>query len=184
MTGHEVLVDLDLHVVELDLDTIKQGVVICSTWCDLIEGVDHLDDAVEDTLRKHEAQVTGSSIQRRNREGFPDTLLGTALTTDKIAEALHDHTAAEHVAETRDTLTIFVRILEWLGEVLRHEQGEVRILRLLRGILIAVAVYGDDPVGVFIDHGTLRIHTEGTDVILVLLGTVDDLTLVELVGEV
>ena len=68
--------------------------------------------------------------------------------------------------------------------MLRHEQGEVRILRLLRGILIAVAVYGDDPVGVFIDHGTLRIHTEGTDVILVLLGTVDDLTLVELVGEV
>ena len=68
--------------------------------------------------------------------------------------------------------------------MLRHEQCEIRVLRLLRGILIAVAVYGDDAVGVFIDHGTLRIHTEGADVILVLLGTVDDLTLVELVGEV
>ena len=184
VTGHEVLVDLDLHVVELDLDTVEHGVVIGGTRCDLIERVDHLDDAVEDTLRKHEAQVTGGSVQCRYGEGLPDTLLGTPLTTDEITEALHYHTAAEHVAETRDTLTIFVRILEWLGEVLRHEQGEVRVLRLLRGILIAVAVYGDDAVGVFIDHGTLRIHTEGADVILVLLGTVDDLTLVELVGEV
>ena len=184
VTGHEVFIDLDLHVVELNLDTVEQGVVIGGTRCDLVEGVDHLDDAVEDTLWEYEAQITGSCVQGRYSERLPDTLLGTPLTTDEITEALHDDTAAEHVAETRDALTIFVRILERLGEVLRHEQCEVRVLRLLRGILIAVAVYGDDAVGVFIDHGTLRIHTEGADVILILFGTVNDLTLVELVGEI
>ncbi len=44
------VVNLDLHVVELDLDAVEQGVVVRGAGGDLVERVDHLDDAVEDTL--------------------------------------------------------------------------------------------------------------------------------------
>ena len=68
--------------------------------------------------------------------------------------------------------------------MLGHQQGEVGILGLQGGILIAVAVDGDDAVGVLVDHGATGVHAEGADTVAVLLGDVDDLGLVQLVGDV
>ncbi len=51
----KVLVDIDLHVVELDLHTVQQCIVICRSGRDLVQGIDHLDDAVEDPLWQHKA---------------------------------------------------------------------------------------------------------------------------------
>lgn len=55
VAGLQILIDVNFHVVEFDLNAIKQGVVIGSTRSDLIQGIDHLDDAVQDTFWKNQA---------------------------------------------------------------------------------------------------------------------------------
>ena len=47
-----------------------------------------------------------------------------------------------------------------------------------------MSVDGDDTVGVFIYHDAVGIHAEGADIVLKLLCAVDDLALIELVGQV
>ena len=44
--GLEVVVYLDFHVIELDLNAVEQSVVIGGTGCDLVQSVDHFNDAV------------------------------------------------------------------------------------------------------------------------------------------
>ena len=68
--------------------------------------------------------------------------------------------------------------------MLGNQKGKVGVFRLLGGILVAVAVDGDDAVGILVDHGALGVHAEGADLILILLGAVDNLALVELIGQV
>ena len=71
--GLQVLVDLHFHVVELDLHAVEQRVVVGGARGDLVEGVDHLDDAVEDALGDHQTQIAG-----RGGEGGRDKALGDA----------------------------------------------------------------------------------------------------------
>ena len=59
-----------------------------------------------------------------------------------------------------------------------YKQGKICIFCLLCRILIAVAVYSYYAVGVLTYHRTLRIHTEGADLIAVLLGTVHNLAFI------
>ena len=47
-----------------------------------------------------------------------------------------------------------------------------------------MAIDGDNAVGVFIDHGALGVHAEGADLVLILLSPVDNLALIQLVGQV
>ena len=184
MAGLEVLVQLDLHVIELHLHAIEQGVVVGSAGGDLVQGVDHLDDAVQDALGHHQAQVAGGGGQGGGHEALLDALGGGPLAPDQVAEALDDDAAAQHVGQPGDALAVAVGILEGLGEVLGHQQGEVGILGVHGRVLIAVAVDGDDAVGILGDDGALRVHAEGADEILIFFGLVDDLALVQLVGQV
>ena len=46
----QVLVHIDFHVVEFDLDTVKQGVVVGRAGGDAVKGVNHFDNAVQDAL--------------------------------------------------------------------------------------------------------------------------------------
>ncbi len=68
--------------------------------------------------------------------------------------------------------------------MLAYEQGKVGVLGVLALVLVAVAVDGDDAVGVLVDDDAVRVHAEGADEVFKLLGTVDDLALVQLVGQV
>ena len=63
------------------------------------------------------------------------------------------------------------------------QKSKVGVLCLFLRILVAVAVYGYDTVGVLVYHDTVRVHTEGTDIVLKLMGTVDDLALIEFIGQ-
>ena len=101
----------------------------------------------------------------------------------KVAEALYDNAAAEHVAQHGDALAVAVAVLKGLGEVLGNKQREVGVLGLFGRILKAVTVDGDDTVGVLIDDDSVGIHAEGADVVLEFFGAVDDLALVQLVGQ-
>ena len=66
--------------------------------------------------------------------------------------------------------------------MLCHQQGKIRVFRVFVLALIAVSVHGNDAVGIFIDHTPVRIHTEGSYIILKKGGSVHNLTLIELVG--
>ena len=55
VTAFQVLVQFHFHVVEFDLHAVEQGIVIGGTGCDLVQGVDHLNDAVQNTLGQHQA---------------------------------------------------------------------------------------------------------------------------------
>ena len=64
-----------------------------------------------------------------------------------------------------------------------YQKRKVCIVGVFCRIFIAVAVYCDDSIGVLINHNTSRVHTESTDHILKLLGSVNDLALVKLIGQ-
>ena len=55
VASFQIFVDLNLHVVEFNLHAIKQSIVIRGSRCDLIQGIDHLDDAIQDTFRHNKA---------------------------------------------------------------------------------------------------------------------------------
>ena len=67
--------------------------------------------------------------------------------------------------------------------MLGHQQGEVSVLRVHGGVLIAVAVDGDDAVGVLVDHRASGVHAERAHLVLILLGLIDDLAFIELIGD-
>ena len=184
VAGLEIVVDIDGHVVELDLDAIQQGVITCGTWRNLVKGIDHLDDVVQDALRDDQRQVSGDRLQCRVREGFGNTLRRTPLTADQIAESLQHDTAAQHVRQPCDALAVPVAVGERFGEVLRDQKREVCVFCLAGRILIAVPVDRDDAVGVLRDDSALGVHAEGTHQILVFFCLVDDLALIQLIRDV
>jgi len=62
--------------------------------------------------------------------------------------------------------------------MLRNQKCEIGILRLFLRVFVTVSVYRNDAIGIFIYDRPLWIHTEGTHLILVFLGTVNNLALV------
>ena len=64
-----------------------------------------------------------------------------------------------------------------------HKQGEVRVLRLLLRIFVAVTVDRHDPVCIFIYNDSVRVHTERTHIILKFLCPVNDLALIKFIGQ-
>ena len=140
VAGLQVGVGVDLHIIELDLDAVEKGVVVCGAGGDLVEGVDHLNDAVEDSLGDDEREVTGGCLKRGTDEGVRHSLFVRALTADEVAEALNHNSAAEHIRKARDALAVAVGILEGVREVLRHEKREVGVARMLSATSFAPSV--------------------------------------------
>ena len=68
--------------------------------------------------------------------------------------------------------------------MLGYQKGEICILRLTVLILKAVAVYCNDSVGILVDYDPVGVHAESPDIILELLRPVNDLALIELIGNV
>ena len=68
--------------------------------------------------------------------------------------------------------------------MLCNQKGKVGVVRLFFISFIAVSVYCDDTVGIFIYHNTVRIHTESTHIVLEFFCTIYDLALVKLICQV
>ena len=86
------------HIVEFDLHAVEQGVVVDGAGGDLIQGVEHFDDAVQNSLGQHQTQIAGGRVQSGGDEGFRNAFGGRPLPTDQVAEALDDDAAAQHIA--------------------------------------------------------------------------------------
>ena len=67
--------------------------------------------------------------------------------------------------------------------MLADQQSKIGVFRMFRRILIAMAVYRHDPVRVLADDCAMRVHAEGSHKILELLRPVDDLALIQLIGQ-
>ena len=68
--------------------------------------------------------------------------------------------------------------------MLCHQKGKVGILCTFCRILKAVSVYRYDTVGIFIYYASVRVHTEGTYIILELLCTVYNLAFVKFICQI
>jgi len=97
-----MFVHFHFHIVELDFDTIKQSIVICGTRCDLIQCVDHLYNAVQDSLWQYQGEISRRSIECRCDKGLLDTLPGRTLSTDQVSETLYHHATAKHIGKSGD----------------------------------------------------------------------------------
>ena len=55
MAAFQMLIQLHFHIIELHLNAIKQRIVIGRTRCNLIQCINHLNNTIQNTLRKHQA---------------------------------------------------------------------------------------------------------------------------------
>ena len=102
IAGHQVLVQRHLHVVELHLHAVEERVVVGGARRDLVEGVDHLDDPVQDALGEHQGEVPGRGGQRRRDQPLLDPLHRAPPAPDQVPEPLDHDAARQHVAEPGD----------------------------------------------------------------------------------
>ena len=70
ISGLQFLIDFYFHVVEFDFHTVEQSIIIGGAGCNLIQCVDHLDDAVQNSLGKNQTQIAGRRLQGGGNEGF------------------------------------------------------------------------------------------------------------------
>ena len=106
-------------------------------------------------------------------------MLVCALAVDKIAEALDKNAARKEVRQRRNVLAVAIRLVKGLCKAVRDEKRKVRIFAPERGVRVRVAVYGIDALDIFRDHVAVRVHTECTHLIAILLGAVDELRLID-----
>ena len=102
VAAFQPLVHFHFHVVELDLHAVEQGIVVGGAGGHLVQSVDHFDDAVQNSLGQHQAQVTGGGLQGGGEEGFLNADGVGPAAPDQIAEPLDNDAAAQHVAEPGD----------------------------------------------------------------------------------
>ena len=91
VAAFQVLVELDLHIIELDLHAVEQRVDVRGARRDFVEGLDHLDDAVEDALRDDKAEVARRGGQGRDGEAVADAVRRAAPALHQVAEAQDPH---------------------------------------------------------------------------------------------
>ena len=67
--------------------------------------------------------------------------------------------------------------------MLRHQQRKIGIFGLAAGIFVAVAIDGNNTIGVLIHDRALGVHTEGAYLIPILFGAVHNFAFVQFIGE-
>ena len=181
VAAFQVLVNLHLHVVELHFHAVQKSIVIGCSRSHFVQGIDHLDNTVQDSLGQYQTEITGRRHKSWAHQPFFNPLHRTSPASYQIAEPLNDHAAAQHIGQSGNTLAVPVAVFERLGKMLGHQKGKVGILCLTFVSLVTVAVYSNDPVGVFIYNDSIGIHAESTHVILKFLRAVHNLALVQFV---
>ena len=101
----------------------------------------------------------------------------------QVAQPLHQDVLAQHVGQPGDRLAVLDGLLERLGEAGGDQQSEVGVRGLVVGIGVAVAVHGHGVAPALGADHSARVHAEGAHLILEMARRVEQLGLVELVGD-
>ena len=184
VSAFQIFININFHIIELNLHTIEEGVIISCPGSDFIQSINHFNDSVKDTFRENKTQITGSSCESRSYHTFFDTCNRTPSSAHQIAETLYDHTAAQHIGKTGNAFAISITVFKWLREMFGYQQCEVCIFCLFGRIFIAVAVCCDNAVCIFVYNDAIRIHTESPHIIFEFFCSVDNLTLIQFVCQV
>ena len=59
IAAHQLFIDGNLHIIELYLYTIKEGIIICCAGRNLIECINHFDNAIQQAFGQNKTQITG-----------------------------------------------------------------------------------------------------------------------------
>ena len=150
-----------------------------------VQGVDHFDDVIQLPLGQGQGEVPGD----RRRQGGPGGGLAHPVVVGpdplyQVPEPLDQHAPRQHIGQGGDVLAVAVGLVEGGGEAVGYQQGEVGVLAAEAGVGVGVAVDGDDALHVLRHHMTVGVHAEGPHLVSVLLGAVEELGLVDHVGDV
>ena len=104
-----------------------------------------------------------------------------AAASDQISKSLHNHAASQHIGQPCDTLAVSVAVLEGFGKMLGHQKGKIGIFCPKLRTVIAVSIHRHDSIGILVNHHAVRIHTEGSHIILKTLRPVHNLALIEFI---
>ena len=151
------------------------------TGSHLVQRLEHFLDVLQVAVRQDEGQVARRRIRhRRPHEAPQNALRRRTAAVEKISQPLDNDAAAEDIGQIGDVFAVFDRLVEGLGELLRHEDGKVRVFAAL--VSIAVAVDRQEAVVVFFYDEAIGIHAEGTNPIVEGLAEIDELRFVHYVG--
>ena len=173
--------------IELHLHAVEQRVLRIEAGRHVVEGAQSLDDAGEVAVRQHEGEVAGhGGLQRGDGGGLFQPRGIRAAALEQVAQALHHHAAAgEHVAQLGDIAAVFDGLIERLGEARGDQHGEVGVVRAQFLVGVAVAVdHGQAALVVLLADQPAGVHAEGAHLVFKGVGIVDQLGLVEVLGEV
>ena len=183
MAAFKVIVNINLHIIELDFHTVEQRIVICGPRRNLVKRIDHLYDSVKNTLGKHKTQISRRRRKRRRHKSFLNALFIAPSSAHQVTKTLYDHTASKHIGKPCNTFPVTVAVLKRLRKMFCHQKRKVRVRRLLTLILIAVSVHSDNAVCVLIDHNSVWVHTKRAHPVLKLFRAVNNLALIKLIGQ-
>ena len=99
------------------------------------------------------------------------------------AKPLHQYAAAQHITQGGNVLAIGIGLLKGGGKAVGNQQSKVGILTAKGRIGIGMAIYRNQTVNIFRYDMTIGIHAEGTDLIVILLGAVNQLGLIDNAGD-
>ena len=138
-------------------------------------------------MRQHKGKVARHSGRERGpRGGFRKAGSIRSATKQQVAQTLHHHAAAgEHVAELRDVVAVFDRLVKGLREMCAHEHRKVRVLRAQVCVMVAVAVYDGDAAFVMLfTHDAAGVHAERAHLVFERVRIVDELRLIKVLRQV
>ena len=182
VTGHQPVIQRHFHVVELYFHSVQKSIVVGGAGANLVQRINHLNDAVHNALGQHQTQVSRGGRKSGPGGALLNAFYGAPAATDQITEPLDDDAASQHIAQPGNALAIAVAVFEGLGKMLAHQQCKVGIGGAQGGILKAVAVGRNDAVGIFVDYDAVWVHAEGAHTVFKLLRAVYDLAFIQLVG--
>ena len=57
VSAFQIFININFHIIELNLHTIEEGVVISCPGSDFIQSINHFNDSVKDTFRENKTQI-------------------------------------------------------------------------------------------------------------------------------
>ena len=92
---------------------------------DLVQSLDHFNDAVQDPFGQYQAQISGSGFKRRTDQAFFNTADSASPASHQISESLYDNAAAQHIGQPGNAFSIAVAVPEGSEKCLETSRAKL-----------------------------------------------------------